>query len=110
MNETISILLLLLGLASVSLLVFLSLRHPKDSSTEIKDALQDAQKKIEQAVTSEIAKNREEMSAVARNDRKEISASIMTGADANARRILDIGDAQKNQLDLFAKQIAGLTD
>ena len=114
MNETISIILLLLGLASVALLVFLSLRQPKDSSIEIKDklsaALEDAQQKIEQAVTSEIAKNREEMSAVARNDRREISASIITGADANARRIVEIGDAQKNQLDLFAKQIAGLTD
>ena len=61
-------------------------------------------------VKNEIARNREEMSAAARSDRKEISASIISGSDSNARRIVEIGEAQKHQLDSFAKQIAGLTD
>ena len=105
--------LLVLGMVSVALLVFLSFRLRKDSSTEINNklaVLEEGHQKIEQAVKNEIARNREEMSAAARSDRKEISASIISGGDSNARRIVEIGEAQKHQLDSFAKQIAGLTD
>jgi DNA recombination protein RmuC len=42
--------------------------------------------------------------------RREVSASIEALADSNARRISEIGTAQKDQLDSLVKQLAGLTD
>ncbi|MEK6337767.1 MAG: DNA recombination protein RmuC, partial [Acidobacteriota bacterium] len=50
------------------------------------------------------------MSLAARNDRQELSTSINTFAESNANRIVEIGNAQKNQLDSFTKQLGGLTD
>src|SRR2546423_67814 len=102
------IILFALGLASLVFLFYLSFRKPKDSSIEIKsklDTLEDAQQRFEQAVTNEFAKNRAEMNTAARNDRQELSTSITTAADSNAKRISEIGAAQKDQLDSFAKQL-----
>src|SRR5437870_12762132 len=106
MNDLLLMLLVLLALVSVCLLTLLALRKPKDSSGDITEQLSrvgDAQKRIEQAVKEEIARNRDEMSLAARNDRQELSASINTFAEANANRIVEIGNAQKNQLDSFTQ-------
>src|SRR5437660_7255498 len=113
MGDSMAIILVVFGLVNVTLLFLLLFRKPKDSSSEIKDKLDEverAQQRVEQAVKDEVAKNRVEMSTTARSGRQELSASISALADSNARRIVEIGDAQKNQLDSFAKQLAGLTD
>jgi len=113
MHDSLLIISVLLALASLALLVLLSLRKPKDPSAEIKEklaVLESGQQRVERAVKDEIAKNRDEMSLGAKNARQEISTSVGALADSNARRIVELGHAQKNQLDSFAKQLAELTD
>src|SRR3989440_1211086 len=113
MNESLLILLIVLAVLNVCLLAFVALRKPKDSSAELNEEfsrLGDAQKRIEQTVKEEIARNRDEMSLGARKDREELSASINTFAESQAKRVVEMGNAQKNQLDSFARQLGGLTD
>ena len=113
MNESLLVLLIVLALVNVCLLAFLAFRKPKDSSPEVREEfsrLGDAQKRIEQTVKDEIARNRDEMGLGARNAREELSASINTFADSQAKRVVEMGNAQKNQLDSFARQLGGLTD
>src|SRR5438046_1956591 len=113
MNESLLIFLITLALVNVCLLAFLAFRKTRDSSAEVKEELSrlgDAQKRTEQTVKEEVARNRDEMSLGARSAREELSASINTFADSQARRVVEIGNAQKNQLDSFAKQLGGLTD
>src|SRR5256885_9730682 len=113
MNESLSVLLIVLALVNACFLAILAFRKPKDSSAELNEEfsrLGDAQKRIEQTVKEEIARNRDEMSLGARKDREELSASINTFADSQAKRVVEMGNAQKNQLDSFTKQLGGLTD
>ena len=113
MNESLSVLLIVLALVNACFLAILAFRKPKESSVKIKEEfsrLGDTQKRIEQTVKDEIAKNRDEMSLGARNAREELSASINTFADSQAKRVVEMGNAQKNQLDSFARQLGGLTD
>src|SRR5258708_4833972 len=89
------------------------LRKRKESSAEIKErlvVLESGQQRVEQVVRDEIAKNRDELSVAAKTSRQELSASMGSLADSNAKRILEIGNGQKNQLDSFARQLTGLTD
>jgi len=113
MSNTVQLILLILGFGSLGLLVLLWFRKPKDSSADVNDKLiilEKSQQRLEQTVKDEIARNREELSTAARSTRQEVGASIGTLADSNARRIAEIGVAQKNQLDSFAKHLAGLAD
>jgi DNA recombination protein RmuC len=113
MIETLLLALVLLAIVSVALMVLLLLRKPKDSSAEIKErlvVLESGQQRVEQVVRDEIAKNRDELSVAAKTSRQELSASMGSLADSNAKRILEIGNGQKNQLDSFARQLTGLTD
>ncbi len=113
MIESLLILLVLLVIVSLALLIWLLLRKPKDSAADLKErlsALEGGQQRVEQAVRDEIAKNRDELGAAAKASRQELSASMGALADSNAKRIVEIGDGQKNQLDSFARQLTGLTD
>src|SRR2546425_12126268 len=113
MNEWLLALLIVLALVNVCFLAFLAFWKPKDSSADVREEfsrLGDAQKRIEQTVKDEIARNRDEMGLGARNAREELSASINTFADSQAKRVVEMGNAQKNQLDSFARQLGGLTE
>jgi len=113
MSDAFSMLILVITLANLAILVYLLLRKPKDSAAAANEKLiilEKSQQRLEQTVKDEISKNREEMSGAAKSARQEVSASIGALADSNARRISEIGAAQKDQLDSLVKQLAGLTD
>lgn len=114
MNDYLYItILILLGTGNLILLIILLTTRSKDTSPELKEklvALSTEQKRIEAAVKEEISRNREEMNLVAKDSRQELAAAIGALGDGNARRITEIGEAQKNQLDSFARQLGGLTD
>lgn len=105
--------LMVLMIITVALLAILVFRKPKDSSDELKDilaAIEKGQTRLESSVKDEIARNREETNLAATKARQELSASVTALADSNARRLVEIAEGQKNQLDLFGKQLGGLTD
>jgi DNA recombination protein RmuC len=104
---------IVLAATSVALLVLSLLTRPKDPTGELKEKLEEVargQVRIESAVKEEIARNREEASAGARETRQELTAAMRTLGDSNALRIAEIGEGQKNQLDHFAKQLSHLTE
>ncbi|HKP39165.1 MAG TPA: DNA recombination protein RmuC [Pyrinomonadaceae bacterium] len=103
------LLLVLIGIV-VALLTLLVLRKPKDSLEDVLAAIEKGQEKVESSVKDEIARNRDESSSAATKARQELSASVTALADSNARRLMEIADGQKNQLDSFGKQLGGLTD
>src|SRR5919106_281158 len=109
MSDTFSIVLVIVALANLAILLYMLLRTPKDYSAAVNDkliVLEKSQQRLEDTVKDEISKNREEMSVTAKSARQEVSASIGALADSNARRISEIGTAQKDQLDSLVKQLA----
>jgi len=104
---------LVLLVVVVVLLAILVHRKPKDSSKDLSEvlaAIEKGRERIESSVKDEIGRNREEAGSAAAKARQELSASVTALADSNARRLMEIADGQKNQLDSFGKQLAGLTD
>lgn len=107
------VILILLGASNLILLVILLITRNKDPFTGLRErlaAVDGGQQRIETAVKQEISRNREEMNLVAKESRQELAAAIRALGDSNATRITEIGEAQKNQLDSFARQLGGLTE
>src|SRR6266545_2275823 len=112
-GNSLMAILILLGASNLILLVILLITRNKDPFTEIKEKLatvDGGQQRIETALKQEISRNREEMNLVAKESRQELAAAIRVLGDSNATRITEIGEAQKNQLDSFARQLGGLTE
>ncbi len=113
MSEAVIVTLIVLGVANLALLILVLLTRPKNSSAGLKGmtaAVEAGQARIESAVKDEIARNREESSAGAKDTRQELIAAMRTLGDSNASRIAEIGEGHKNQLDSFARQLANLTE
>jgi DNA recombination protein RmuC len=72
-------------------------------------ALKESVGRIERALRDELAKNREESGVSARQSREEMNTSLSTFADSFRAQMMDIAILQKNQLDIFANQLGGLT-
>jgi DNA recombination protein RmuC len=113
MNDSLMIILILLGAANLILLVILLFTRSKNPSAELKERLavvDDGQRRIEAVVKEEISRNRQEMNLVAKDSRQELAGTIRTLGDSNAQRMTEIGVGQKNQLESFARQLGGLTE
>lgn len=72
--------------------------------------LRESAERTERMVREELATNREEAGASARQGREEMSNALKLFADLNVSRMTEIANLQKNQLDSFAQQIGRLTD
>jgi len=98
-------------LAVVLLLVFLFTRLLKKISSldqELKN-LEKNQQRIESITKEEIAKNRAETSQNNQRSREEMSKSLKDFGDSLLSRMAEIAGLQKDQLDIFSKQLSNQT-
>lgn len=91
-------LFVVLAILNIVLLIILLVRRQQDRSAE-----------VERGVRDEIAKSREEMTNIGRQDREEVSRQFKSFSDSILSRMTDISTLQKNQLDSFSNQLASLT-
>ncbi len=105
MNE-ILVILLIATLASVIFFFFII---NKKLSGEGKDEIKDGFEKMDRSFRDEIARNREESSKNAKSQREEVNESILKLGEQLSSTIGEISKGQKNQLDIFAKQMNTLT-
>ena len=105
MNE---ILIVLSILTLFSVFIFFLVLNKKLSAGS--DALlKDEFEKMDRSFRDEIARNREESSKNAKAQREEVNESVMKLGDQLSYTIGEISKGQKNQLDIFAKQMNTLT-
>ena len=105
MNE---ILLALSILTLLALIIFIFMMNKKLSSggdSVIKSEFE----KMDRSFRDEIARNREESSKNAKAQREEVNESILKLGEQISSTIGEISKGQKNQLDIFAKQMSTLT-
>ncbi|MCX6170582.1 MAG: DNA recombination protein RmuC [Ignavibacteriales bacterium] len=105
MNE-ISIILAIVTLISVIIFFFIiNKKLSTGGQSEIKDGFE----KMDRSFRDEIARNREESSKNAKSQREEVNESILKLGEQISSTIGEISKGQKNQLDIFAKQMNSLT-
>ncbi len=94
-----------LAAISTVLLLVLVLRRPPDSAAPVLDALAQATR-MQLDMQREL---REETSAQAREDRRELGASLADLGRSLTQQMGTIASVQNNQIDAFAQQLAKLT-
>ena len=116
LQTTENLLLMLVGLLCIILLLLLALLRKLDQQMKLAqsdaftllsrfDQSDKAQERTERAMREEIATNREEYGAAAREQRREQSEALKQFGDSMAVRIMDIASLQKMQLDTFSNQL-----
>jgi len=95
----------MLAAISTVLLLVLVLRRPPDSAAPVLDALAQATR-MQLDMQREL---REETSAQAREDRRELGASLADLGRSLTQQMGTIASVQNNQIDAFAQQLAKLT-
>ncbi len=122
MHVPFIILIILIGTTLVLQIVLL-LRGGKEKLPPLENYFAQAEKnqeKTERAVKDEIARNREETNAGAKQSREELSNAMKNFADSLRAQVVEIATLQKNQLesfsgqqkqqlDIFSKQLETLT-
>jgi len=81
---------------------------PPETETQFA-LLKENEERIERAVKDEISRNREETGANARQMREEVNHLVKSLTDSLLLRVNETGVSQKNQLDIFSKQLIDLT-
>lgn len=109
------ILLIFIVLLSIVLLVFflvLIKRKADDGFKKVAadiDVLGNIHNDTERMVKDEIARNREESSANARQAREELSGALKDSSDSLLKRMTENACMQKDQLDSFSKLLGDMT-
>jgi len=111
MSVMITVLLavtVVLGLAALVLLV--GIRGKLSSSGEAAlaarlDGFQDAQERTERVLREEVAKNREESTRGAREQRQELNDGLRSFGDTVTQRLTEAASVQKVQLEMFSHQL-----
>jgi len=100
--------LLLLTLAGVILLIVLLKKAGQGDSGQLAsrlDSFEKSQERLERAVREEVAHNREEIGKAAKEQRQEITESVKLLGDSVAKRLIEVGDMQKSQLEKFSNDL-----
>lgn len=105
MNEILIILLLAILISVIIFFFMINKKLPTGGKSEIKDGFE----KMDRSFRDEIARNREESSKNAKSQREEVNESILKLGEQLSSTIGEISKGQKNQLDIFAKQMNTLT-
>lgn len=105
MNEILIVLSILILLSVFIFFLVLNKKLSAGSDTLLKDEFE----KMDRSFRDEIARNREESSKNAKAQREEVNESVMKLGDQLSSTIGEISKGQKNQLDIFAKQMNTLT-
>ena len=109
------ILLIFIVLLFIVLLVFLLALIKRKSDDGFKkiaadiDALGNIYNNIERMVKDEIARNREESSANAKQAREELSGTLKDSSDSLLKRMTENAGMQKDQLDSFSRLLGDMT-
>jgi DNA recombination protein RmuC len=103
--------ILLLVLINTLLILLLRRKGPVDLSPVLFrfDLLEKGQDRLEGALRDEMARNRDESAASARQVREEISGNLSKFGDSFQTRMIEVAGLQKGQLDSFAQQLSVLT-
>lgn len=123
MSEMLLVAIVALAGISVLLQIILLMRKQDSGPTQTAahfETLEKAQEKTERKVMDEIARNRDETNAGAKQSREELSNAMKNFADSLRAQIVEIATLQKqtletfsgqqkNQLDTFSKQLETLT-
>ncbi len=112
MTELLLIILLILAAIAVALLLLLLTRSGRLSAAlEARlELLARGEERLERTLREELARNREEGSVGSRQGREELSSSFKNFSEALQKRMIEIAQFQKAQLDTFAGQLKSLTD
>src|SRR5690606_34962333 len=103
-NEILLIAAVALAASSTVLLLVLLLRRPPDTTSPVLDALAQATR-MQLDTQREL---REETSAQARENRRELGASLVDLGRSLTQQMGTIAGVQNNQIDAFAQQLAKL--
>jgi len=112
MTESLLILLTVLSVAIIIMLVMLLTRSSDKKLLQFEThltSLEKNQEKSERVIREEISKNREESSTNAKQLREEVSGSLKLFSDSLLARMMEIASLQKDQLEIFSKQLSSLT-
>ena len=98
-------LLLLILIINIGVLIILVLHKQKKTTPDLNPLLEiidSRQRKLEEGIRAEIAKNREELSMGSKLLREEVLGSLKILNDTISGNMRDMANLQKNQLDLFS--------
>ena len=112
MTDILLIFIVLLSIVSLILLFVLIRRKSDDVVKKIAadiDALGNIHNNTERMVKDEIARNREESSANAKQAREELSGSLKDSSDSLLKRMTENAGMQKDQLDSFSRLLGDMT-
>lgn len=111
MTELLLILITILTAAAVALLVLLLSRssRPAPGLEARLDSLSRGGERLERGLREELSRNREETNILSRQGREEQSASFRHLGESLQKRMVEIAQFQKAQLDIFAGQLQSLT-
>ena len=112
MTEALLIVISLLAVTTVILLIFFLAKISRNGSAGVDarlDLLAQGQERLERGLREELARNREEATAGSRQGREELSTSFRNFGEALQKRMIEIAQFQKAQLDTFAEQLKTLT-
>jgi DNA recombination protein RmuC len=96
-------------IALVLLVILLVRSGSARSSDERIKALGDALERLDRGVRDEIGRNRVEATATSHQHREELAGSLRSLADTLGGSVLEIARLQKDQLDTFGNQLAGMS-
>jgi DNA recombination protein RmuC len=113
MLEPLLLFVAVLLVGAVVALVILVARVPRrDALLRLEGqltTLKDGADRVERVLREEIARVRDESSAVGKQTREELGTNLLAFGDSLGGRVAEIGTLQQNQLEGFARQIAMLT-
>lgn len=92
----------------IILLVLLGRSNQRTQLEPFFSSLERNQEKTDRLLREELSKNREEAGLAARQGRDELSATLKSVSDSLLSRMSEIARLQKDQLDIFAGQLARL--
>jgi DNA recombination protein RmuC len=110
--EILLVFALLILIAALALLIVLLRRSSAGAQADLRDrlaAFNQRQQDTREAVTNEMARNREEAALGSRLVREELRGSLKDASDSMQRRMVEMAGMQRDQLDSFAKQLVGMT-
>ncbi|MFH1245174.1 MAG: DNA recombination protein RmuC [Candidatus Omnitrophota bacterium] len=98
-------LLLFFSILSIFLLVSLLRRSPQNKFAQLEENVQRMEERTERAVREEIAKNREEMSNIARRDREEAAIQAKGFNDSVLKQLSALAGINEQKLENMRKTI-----
>jgi DNA recombination protein RmuC len=106
---TASLVLLIATLICLLILLRKASRPGFEALSGRLDAFERTQEGIERAVREETAKSREEMNNAARDQRLELAQIVKNFGDSVGQRMMELGNSQKTQLEIFSDQLNSFT-